>query len=715
MGESKRPGEEEFRAAFEHSPNSYMLLDRELRYVAANLAYLRATRSELGALLGRRVFDLFPHDPADPNNASARRLRASFERVLATGEPDVVAFVPYRVPGPAGGEALEDRYWSATHTPLRDGSGDVAYILQHTVDVTELQQLREAAAPRRGAAGGGGASTDGGVEAGVLGRARAAEAENLSLDAELRRFRRLFAQAPGFMCFLRGPEYVVELSNQAYDQLVGHRDLLERPLRAALPEIADQGFFELLDRVYATGEPFVGRGLPVLLQRQADSTLEERFVDFVYQPIFDPSGAVAGIFVQGNDITVQKRQEAEKAFLLERERAARAEAERANRLKDEFLATVSHELRTPLNAILGWVRMLREGRVPDANRARVFETLERNARAQSQVIDDLLDVSRILSGKLELRREPASLAAVFGAALESMRPAAEAKGVALSADLDESARVLGDEGRLGQLAWNLLSNAVKFTPAGGRIEARVRRDGATAEAAVSDTGQGIAPEFLPHVFERFRQAEGGIARRHGGLGLGLSIVKQLVDLHDGSIEAFSEGEGRGARFRLCLPLDPGLKAPAGPAPDPGALGEAPDLAAASPFRPELVGLRVLVVDDEPDARDLVRAILAGQGARVETAASAAEGFAAFVRFQPDVLVSDIGMPGEDGYSLVRRVRALPADEGGRTPAVALTAFTRAVDRTQALGAGFHAHVAKPVDPSDLTRVIASLARLDGGC
>ncbi|HEU4534147.1 MAG TPA: ATP-binding protein, partial [Polyangiaceae bacterium] len=419
----------------------------------------------------------------------------------------------------------------------------------------------------------------------------------------------------------------------------------------------------------------------------------------------DPEGKVTGIFVLGNDITVQKRQEVEKAALLKREQAARAEAEHANRLKDEFLATVSHELRTPLNAILGWVRMLREGRVPADGQPRVLETLERNARAQSQVIDDLLDVSRILSGKLQLKRERVSLSAVVASALESVRPAAEAKGVTLRAELDDDARVFGDEGRLEQVAWNLLSNALKFTPQGGAIEARVRRDGAAVELTVTDTGRGIAPDFLPHVFERFRQADGGLDRQYGGLGLGLSIVKHLVDSHDGSVEAFSDGEGCGARFRVALPAAPERPARFDSNPAPG------DPARAAPFRPELVGLRVLAIDDDPDARDLVCAILEGQGARVEAAGSAAEGFEAFVRSPPDLLVSDIGMPGEDGYSLIRRVRALPADQGGRVPAIALTAFTRAVDRARALTAGFRAHVTKPIDPAELTGVIASLVRL----
>jgi PAS domain S-box-containing protein len=542
MGQSKILGGVDFGAVFEHSPNPYMLLDRGLRYVAANTAYLRATRSELDALIGRSIFELFPHDPSAPHNESARQLRESFERVFATGKADVLAHIAYRVPrAPGSGQTdLEERYWSATHTPIFDERGRVALILQHTVDVTELHQQREALYRPESERPGEAAHL---LEADVLGRARHVQEANLLLEAERRHLRRLFEQAPGFVCFLRGPEHVLELCNQAYDQLIGHRALLDRPLRHSMPELVGQGYFKLLDKVFTTGLPYVGRGLPVLLQRQADSTLEERYVDFVYQPIVDPEGNVTGIFVLGNDITVQKRQEVEKAALLRREQAARAEAEHANRLKDEFLATVSHELRTPLNAILGWVRMLREGRVAEDDRPRVLETVERNARSQSQVIDDLLDVGRILSGKLQLQRETVSVAAVARAALESIRPAADAKRIALSASLDEGARAIGDEGRLEQVFWNLLSNAVKFTPAGGRVEIALRRDGASVEAAVSDSGQGIAPEFLPHVFERFRQAESGTTRSHGGLGLGLSIVKHLVERHGGNIDVKSEGAG----------------------------------------------------------------------------------------------------------------------------------------------------------------------------
>ncbi|WP_084735940.1 PAS domain-containing protein [Cystobacter ferrugineus] len=403
------------------------------------------------------------------------------------------------------------------------------------------------------------------------------------------------------------------------------------------------------------------------------------------------------------DITERKHLEAERVALLEREQAARTEAENANRLKDDFLATVSHELRTPLTAILGWVQILRSGQLPEERRMRALETVERNAHAQSQLVEDLLDVSRIMSGKLVLEVESVELGAVVEAALESIRPAAVAKGILLQPVIDSVASVMGDPTRLQQVVWNLLSNAVKFTPKGGRVQVLVERRDSSVEIVVADSGKGIPVEFLPHVFERFRQAEGSVARKYGGLGLGLSIVKHLVEAHGGTIEAFSEGEGRGASFTVRLPIavvrrkEPSASSTMGSR-------EHPDLTCP----PQLEGLRVLLVDDEADTRELLRTLLEGCRARVETAGSAAEGLRALIQTRPHLLISDIGMPGEDGHAFIRKVRALPASEGGRIPAVALTAYARAEDRTRALLAGFKAHVPKPIERSELLAVILSL-------
>jgi signal transduction histidine kinase/CheY-like chemotaxis protein len=680
-----------------------MILDRDLRFVAANEAYLRVTSSRLEDLLGRGVFDAFPNDPDDPNNEPVRLLKASFARVIETRSPDAIAVIPYRIPRERDGKVVvEERIWSATHTPLLDEAGEVTAILQHTVEVTELHALRVAARDGRISSNDGTLVMGDQVQAGLLDRALLVQEANALLDAERRHLRSLFEQAPGFTAFLRGPQHVFELANDAYYQVVGHREIIGRPVREALPEVAGQGFFELLDEVFTSAKPFVGRGMKARLQRQAGAELDEVYMDLVYQPILDADGDVSGIFVQGHDMTEQHRLEVEAARLLEREKLARAEAERANRLKDEFLATVSHELRTPLTAVLGWVQMLRTGQIgTEDRRARALETIERNARAQSNLIEDLLDVSRIMSGKLQLQVEAIAVGDLVEAALESARPAATAKELELTSSVDPAAHLMGDAGRVQQIIWNLLSNAVKFTPSGGTVSISVRRDGGSVDIDVTDSGQGIAPAFLAHVFEPFRQAEGSSTRKHGGLGLGLAIVKHLVELHGGTISVASEGAGRGTTFSVKLPTTISRgDALAGLTPPP-------ESARVLDCPPQLRGLRVLIVDDEEDTRELLQAILERCGVQVETAGSAADGVMAFERMRPDILLSDISMPGEDGYSLLRRVRELP-DDIGRAPAVALTGHARGEDRTRALLAGFKAHVPKPIDPRELVAVLASL-------
>ncbi|RKH10489.1 PAS domain S-box protein [Corallococcus sp. CA047B] len=423
-------------------------------------------------------------------------------------------------------------------------------------------------------------------------------------------------------------------------------------------------------------------------------------------PRFDTEGRFLGYIGSIIDISDRKQAEVDREALLARESAARKEAEEANQLKDEFLATVSHELRTPLTAILGWVQLLRTGHLPESRRERALETMERNARAQGQLIEDLLDVSRIMSGKLKLDVEPVDLSTVVQQALDSVRPAADARGVQVQATVDSSSSVMGDLQRLQQVVWNLLSNAVKFTPRGGHVRLLVERRDSLVELTVQDTGQGIPAAFLPHVFERFRQADSGTTRKTGGLGLGLSIVRHIVEMHGGTVAVASEGEGRGATFTVRLPLsimqrrDPLMV----PSPRP------PSAPGPESVRPaELNGVRVLVVDDEEDARELLRTLLEDSGAHVLTAGSAAEGLQVLQEEPPDVLVSDIGMPGTDGYGFIERVRALPADRGGRTPAVAITAYARSEDRTRVLRAGFQSHVPKPVEPVELLAVLASLA------
>jgi CheY-like chemotaxis protein len=352
--------------------------------------------------------------------------------------------------------------------------------------------------------------------------------------------------------------------------------------------------------------------------------------------------------------------------------------------------------------------MLRSGSVPEPKREHALEVIERNAAAQVRLVEDLLDVSRATSGKLRLETSPVDLARVAELALEAVRPTADAKGVELVASTrSEGALVIGDADRLQQVIWNLLTNAVKFTSRGGRVELSLQRLGSQLELRVADTGEGISSAFLPFVFERFRQADASLSRAHGGLGLGLAIVRHLVELHGGLVRAESPGEGRGATFSFALPI-------ARVTGDPGALAIEPRRSQSSERPPEscLTGLRVLVVDDEVDTRELIATVLLASGAIVDTAASAESALESLHRSgAPDVIVSDIGMPGNDGYELIRRVRALPTESGGRTPAIALTAYARAEERVRALAAGFDEHVAKPVEPPELVRVIGSLAGL----
>jgi len=387
----------------------------------------------------------------------------------------------------------------------------------------------------------------------------------------------------------------------------------------------------------------------------------------------------------------------------------RQRAEEANRLKDDFLATVSHELRTPLTAMLGWMKMLRSGRLPVEKHAKALETVDRNAQAQAQLVEDLLDVSRIISGKLRLDTQPVELVDVIQAALESVRPAADAKDIQLHLELGTvGSRVMGDPGRLQQVVWNLVSNAVKFSPGGSRVRVLLERGDGAAEVTVVDEGPGIPADFLPHLFERFTQLEGGTTRRHGGLGLGLAIVRHLVELHGGTVRAASDGPGRGATFTVRLPLA-APRPSTGETPSPRRTASFPAVRPAHP--PSLSARNILVVDDEQDNREVLKVLLEGCGANVVTASSVPEALRALREAPPDLLVSDIGMPGEDGYSLISQVRALSGEQGGRVPAVALTAYARVEDRTRALTAGFNMHVAKPVEPTELLAILSSLVTL----
>ena len=434
-------------------------------------------------------------------------------------------------------------------------------------------------------------------------------------------------------------------------------------------------------------------------------------VSLTVSPIKDGTGRIIGASKILRDITRQKQIEDERDLLLAREKEAREQAEVASRAKDEFLGLLSHELRTPLNSILGWTRILSSHHLDEAAAEQALETIDRNAKLQARLIDDMLDVSRIISGKLRLDAQPVDLTTVINAAVETLRPAAEAKHIHMNVALDfGTGTVLGDPVRLQQVVWNLVSNAVKFVPREGSVRVALRRIESQVEILVMDNGPGIDEDFLPFVFDRFRQADSTANKRFAGLGLGLSIVRHLVELHGGTVEASNGGEGEGAIFSVKLPVMALSRSVEQMMASSNRASTNSNAHLAFDHPPDLSGVKVLAVDDELDARMLLEALFKQCGAEIRTCSSVAETLEALEEYDPDVLVSDIGLPGEDGYSLIRKVRELEKETGQRLPAVALTAFARTEDRVQALTAGYNMHVPKPVEPAELALVIASLVK-----
>jgi PAS domain S-box-containing protein len=560
----------------------------------------------------------------------------------------------------------------------------------------------ESAAAVAGVAANPGTREVGSLAASFAEAARAVHEQRAALERQLAEIEAIYRTAPVGLCVLDTEGRYLRI-NERLAQMNG------APAAAHLGRTVH----EMTPALAAATEPFrrrvIERGEPVQDVEIRGTTATQAGAERVWIqswfPIRDSDGRVTAVNVVVEDATERKRAEEARLRALDAERAARTQAETANRAKDEFLAVLSHELRTPLSAVYGWARMLQAGQIRGDQSARALDAIVRNASVQVQLIDDLLDVSRIISGKMQLDTGPVDLRAVVEAALDAVRPAAAAKEIELRSAVDPGVGpIRGDAGRLQQVVWNLLSNAVKFTPNRGRVEVELRQADGAVEVVVADSGQGIPADVLPFVFDRFRQGDSSSTRTHGGLGLGLALAKHLVELHGGDIAARSSGAGQGAIFTVRLPAGSG--APAGG-------GEGADVLAAAPPAPargeRLDGLRVLVVDDAPEALDLAAAILTGAGADVRRALSAPEAFQVFEHWRPDVLVSDIEMPGEDGYSLIRRIRAREGAKGGSIPAVALSAYGRPHDRMQSLTAGYTVHVAKPVDPVQLTAIIASVA------
>jgi PAS domain S-box-containing protein len=631
--------ERNFETLVANLPDIVSRFDRSLRCIFTSPAAETVTGMPLDFLVGKTHEEMgMPVEMREVADASLRR-------VFETGMRDTVEF---SIPSPHG-----IRHFEAYAVPELGSDGQVETVLTVSRDVTNRREAMR----------------------------------DLRLSEE--RFRLAMLAVSGLVYDWDVASGTVYRSEGLYDLLGFH------------PDEAPPSHSWWIERLHPDDRARFEAGLPGLFasdRMRYESEYRIRHRDGAWVDVSDrgslvrdDEGRVVRVVGSATDVSERKRAEAERERLL-------TEAREASQLKDEFLATISHELRTPLNSIVGWTRLLLSGAVDASRERRALETIERNARAQTQMVDDILDVSRIITGKLRLDLKRLDLAAVLGATVESIHPTADAKGIRVETRVEaEETYVHGDAERLQQVIWNLLSNAVKFTPKGGTVSTRIDRVGPDVRLTVADSGEGISPAFLPYVFDRFRQADSSTTRKYGGLGLGLAIVRQLVEMHGGRVAASSEGEGRGATIAVTLPAVEG-----------GRSAARADAAVTDPSA-RLAGLRLLVVDDDGDARELVRVALEQRGVSVETVATAAEALERIERARPDVLVSDIGLPATDGYELIARVRALEPERGGRTPAIALTAYARDEDRARALAAGYDLHLAKPADVEALADAVARLA------
>ena len=633
-----RESQEMLRLILDHIPQRVFWKDRESRYLGCNQAFLKdAGLSELSQILNKDDFALSWKE-------TAPLYRADDEAVMSSGKPKLGYEEPQDKPDGT-------KMWLRTSKiPLRDAAGSVIGVLGTYEDITARKNAERALRMMHFAME---HTSDAVMWVEPGGRIRYAN------PAACRQM--------GY-----GGDEMLTLTVADIDP-----DFLLEDRPAQWECIRKEGYLHFEARHRAKD----GRVFPVEI-----SVNHVRFEGEEFSVSFT------------RDISERRQAEAERARLLEFEQQARAEAEAASRAKDEFLAIVSHELRTPMTAILGWNWLLRSGDLSPRERERALEVIERNMQMQKQIIEDLLDISSLARKQLTLRRQVVDLGAVVAEAAAEFKSAAQTKALRLACEPVLGLSVDADPQRLRQIFWNLISNAIKFTPDGGAVTVQLSRASGATEVSIEDSGPGISPEFYPHLFSMFQQQEESLTRMHRGLGLGLSIVKHLVELHGGSISVAPPVPGRGARFTVSLPLA------SAPHPDKTAGPE------SSPGIPRLLqGVRILVVEDDEDTRSMLLSALSHCGANVRGAATAAEGFALFLKGPPDVLISDIAMPEEDGYSLLRRIRALPAGQGGQVPAAALTAYAAAEDRTKALRAGFQIYLPKPVDPAELVTVVRSLA------
>ena len=847
----------DFEALFNVSPYPYLLLSApDLTIIGANAAYLRSTGRTAKDIVGKHVFQAFPENPADPESTSIQDVRDSIERAIATKLPDTTPFLRYAVPHETSeGTVFQEIYWSAVHTPVMDADGEVAFVAQNAIDVTDLYKFDKNAqvAHLRDEL-----DSNSGVK--HFTRAQMHEAMTRVLNDERSHLRMLFNQAPGFIAALRGKTHVFELANEAYYKLVGHRDIIGKPVWQALPEIAGQGFERLLDDVFESGQPFVGRGLKIDIQRQSGGPLTENYVDLLYQPIFDSNGAVTGIFAQGHDVTDTHRayeELAEKVELLEKSRARQAvrlhladalrhllsgrdiylqtsqliglhlgasrvlfgdydvdekqvayhsnyvgqgicelngispaarfgftnfaalesgktwiaedlkhdprtsapeiwtefkalsiysavvvpltrngtliacmfvhdnmprkwsdgeisliedAAERAwnaveriraeealreaDRRKDQFLAMLGHELRNPLAPISTAAELLHRAASDPERVKSVSRIIARQVNHMVGIVDDLLDVSRVTSGLVVLQKDEVDIKRVVLDAVEQIRPLIEARRHQLSVKTAHcSTYISGDYKRLVQIVANLLNNAAKYTPEGGEIVVQIKATDNKVCVSVRDNGIGIEKALLPNIFALFSQGERSSDRAQGGLGLGLSLVKSLVEFHGGNVIAQSEGLHCGSEFTICFPRVQINT----PAPTPGSRIKELALPAGS--------LRIMVVDDNVDAAAMLALLLESNGHQVTVEHDPVLALQRATSEPFDTFLLDIGLPGMDGKELARRLRVMPV--GCTSLIVAITGYGRHFDINNALGAGFDHYFVKPVESSKLLALLAN--------
>jgi PAS domain S-box-containing protein len=650
----------EIESIYHSAPIGLNVIDTDLRFVRINEQLAEINGFSVEEHIGRTVRELLPH--------LADKVEPLLRRVLA-GEPLLNVEITGETPAQPGVQ----RTWLEHFLPLKIGE-QIIGINTVCEEITDRKRVEEALR-----------------ESEINVRARAEE------------LQRLMEITPVCLWIADDPNCHHIRANQTAYNFMG------TPPGSITTATPPDGSYPLPFKQLRNGQEVLPHDLPMQKAartgQEIDDELEFVFEDgtskFIYGkavPLFNETGEVRGVVAAFVDVTERKRVEREREQLLLREQAAREQAERANRIKDEFLAVLSHELRTPLNPILGWAKLLKSGRLNAAKTAEALNIIERNAKLQVNLIEDLLDVSRILRGKLTLNISTVNLADTISAALETVRLAAQTKEIQIQTTLEPNVgQVAGDPARLQQIVWNLLSNAVKFTPTGGRVEVRLLRVESYAQITVSDTGKGISPDFLPHIFEYFCQEDSTTTRKFGGLGLGLAIVRNLVELHGGTIEANSPGIGQGATFIARLPLMT-------PRPETSFDNQGQDVSL------DLSGIKVLIVDDDADSRDFVTFVLELYGAQITKAASALEALQVLAQSKPDILISDIGMPQMDGYELLRQIRTWTPDHGGEIPAIALTAYAGEFDQRQAFAAGFQMHVSKPVEPDALATAVARLAR-----